>query len=63
MNNRRLPFIILAIVAFIVILALSSSLFFTISATERAVMFYPFGSGLAKDNVIGPGTHMKAPLE
>ncbi|MEQ1586769.1 MAG: prohibitin family protein [Cyclobacteriaceae bacterium] len=61
MNNRRLPFIILAIVAFIVILALSSSLFFTISATERAVVFYPFGKGLDKDNVIGPGTHMKAP--
>jgi len=61
MNNRRLPFIILAIVAFIVILALSSSLFFTISATERAVLFYPFGKGLDKDNIVGPGTHMKAP--
>ncbi len=61
MNNRRLPFIILAIIAFIVILALSSSLFYTISATERAVMFYPFGKGLDKDNIIGPGTHMKAP--
>lgn len=61
MNNRRLPFIILAIIAFIVILALSSSLFYTISATERAVIFYPFGMGLDKDNIIGPGTHMKAP--
>lgn len=61
MNNRRLPFIILAIVAFIVILALSSSLFYTISATERAVLFYPFGRGLDKDNIVGPGTHMKAP--
>lgn len=61
MNNRRLPFIILSIITFIVILALSSSLFYTISATERAVMFYPFGKGLDKDNVVGPGTHMKAP--
>ncbi len=61
MNNRRLPFIILAIIAFITILALSSSLFYTISATERAVVFYPFGKGLAKDKVIEPGTHMKAP--
>jgi regulator of protease activity HflC (stomatin/prohibitin superfamily) len=61
MNNRRLPIIILAIISFIVILALSSSLFYTISATERAVMFFPFGKGLDKDNIIGPGTHIKAP--
>jgi regulator of protease activity HflC (stomatin/prohibitin superfamily) len=61
MNNRKLPFIILGIIAFIVVMALSSSLFFTISATERAVVFYPFGKGLDKDNVVGPGTHMKAP--
>jgi len=61
MNNRRLPFIILGVIAFIVVMALSSSLFYTISATERAVMFYPFGKGLDKDNIIGPGTHLKAP--
>ncbi|MBK8291619.1 MAG: prohibitin family protein [Flammeovirgaceae bacterium] len=61
MNNRRLPFIILAIIAFIVLLALSSSLFYTISATERAVIFYPLGKGMDKDNIIGPRTHMKAP--
>jgi regulator of protease activity HflC (stomatin/prohibitin superfamily) len=61
MNNRRLPFIILAVVAVIILMAISSSLFFNISATERAVMFYPFGKGLDKDNVVGPGTHMKAP--
>jgi len=61
MNNRKLPFIILGIIAFIVVMALSSSLFFTISATERAVIFYPFGKGLDKENVVGPGTHMKAP--
>jgi regulator of protease activity HflC (stomatin/prohibitin superfamily) len=61
MNNRKLPFIILGIIAFIVVMALSSSLFFTISATERAVVFYPFGKGLDKDNVVGPGTHLKAP--
>lgn len=61
MNNRRLPAIILGVIAFIVVIALSSSLFFTISATERAVMFYPFGKGLDKDNIIGPGTHIKSP--
>lgn len=61
MNNRRLPFIILGIIAFFVVLALSSSLFFTIEATERAIVFYPFGRGLDKEDVIGPGTHTKMP--
>ena len=61
MNNRRLPIIILSIVGFIVFLTLSSSFWFTIEATERAIIFRPFGSGLDKLNVIGPGTHIKAP--
>lgn len=61
MNNRRLPLIILGVIAFIVVMALSSSLFYTIQATERAIIFYPFGKGLDKDNVIDPGFHMKAP--
>jgi regulator of protease activity HflC (stomatin/prohibitin superfamily) len=39
----------------------SSSLWYTIEATERAIIFYPFGKGLDKENVIGPGTHIKAP--
>jgi regulator of protease activity HflC (stomatin/prohibitin superfamily) len=61
MNNRRLPIIIVGIIAFIVLMALSSSLFYTISATERAIVFYPFGMGLDKERVMEPGMHMKAP--
>lgn len=61
MNNRRLPLIILGVVAFIILLTISSSIWYTVEATDRAIIFYPFGSGLDKDNVIGPGTHMKAP--
>lgn len=61
MNNNKLPFIILGIIAFFVILALSSSLFYTVEATERAIIFYPFGKGLDKTDVIGPGTHLKMP--
>lgn len=61
MNNRRLPIIILIVVAFIVLIAISSSLFYTIQPTERAVIFYPFGKGLDKMSVIEQGTHMKAP--
>jgi regulator of protease activity HflC (stomatin/prohibitin superfamily) len=61
MNNRRLPLIILGVIALIVVLALSSSLFYTIQATERAIIFYPFGKGLDKERVVDPGFHMKAP--
>jgi regulator of protease activity HflC (stomatin/prohibitin superfamily) len=61
MNNRRLPLIILAVVGLIILMAVSSSLFFTIQSNERAVIFYPFTIGLDKDNVIDQGIHLKAP--
>jgi len=62
MNNRRLiPFIIIGIIALIVIFTISSSLFYTIEAGQRAVVFKKFGAGLEKDNIIQPGFHTKAP--
>lgn len=62
MNNKRiLPFIVLGVIALFVLAGISSSLFYTINATQRAVIFYKFGNGLDKDNVIQPGFHTKAP--
>lgn len=62
MNNRKfLPFIILGVIALFIMFGLSSSIFYKIEAQERAVIFYPFGKGLDRDNTIGPGTHFKAP--
>ncbi len=62
MNNRRLPFIVLGVIALIVLFFISSSLFYTIQPTERAIVFYPFSSiGLDKQNVKDPGFHLKAP--
>jgi len=62
MNNRKfLPFIVLGVIALFVVAGISSSLFYTINATQRAVIFYKFGNGLDKDNVIQPGFHTKAP--
>lgn len=62
MGNRKLiPFIILGIIALFVIAGLSSSLFYTVEADERGVVFYKFGIGLDKDHIIIPGFHMKAP--
>lgn len=62
MNNKRLlPLIVLGVIALFVLMGLSSSIFYSVNATQRAVVFYKFGSGLEKDNVVTPGFHMKSP--
>ena len=62
MNNRKiLPFIIVGVIAIFIVMGISSSIFYTLDATERAVIFYKFGAGLDKENVFQPGFHMKAP--
>ncbi|UII23962.1 prohibitin family protein [Fulvivirga ligni] len=62
MDNRKfLPFIIILVIAAVLIIALSSSIFFTIEAGERGVIFYKFGGGLDKENILTPGFGMKAP--
>ncbi|MEQ9425286.1 MAG: prohibitin family protein [Cyclobacteriaceae bacterium] len=62
MDNRKfLPVIVIGLVSLIVLVTLSSSLFYTIRANERAVLFKKFSGGLDKDNVIIPGFHTKAP--
>ena len=61
MQNRRLPIIILGVVSAIILLTLSSSLFFTLNPSEGAILFYPFGDGLNKEVVLKQGFHVKAP--
>ncbi|MBT4930067.1 MAG: prohibitin family protein [Flavobacteriales bacterium] len=62
MDNRRLiPFAVIGIISLIVILAFSSRIFYTVQATERAVVFYTFYGGLEKDDVKTPGLQFKAP--
>ncbi|MFY0627273.1 MAG: prohibitin family protein [Reichenbachiella sp.] len=62
MDNRKLlPFILIFAVGLFVVISLSSSLFYTLGPAERAVIFYKFGKGLDKENVIQPGFHVKAP--
>lgn len=62
MDNRKfLPVIVVVVIALVVLFALSSSIFYTVDAGERAVIFYKFGGGLDKENVIGQGFGIKAP--
>jgi len=62
MDNRKfLPFIVIGIALFIAIVYLSSSIFLTINAGERGVLFKKFSGGLDKDKVYSPGFVVKAP--
>ena len=62
MDNRKyLPIIVVGAVVLILLLGLSSSMFYTIQANERAVIFKKFSGGLDKDNIIQPGFRIKAP--
>ncbi len=53
--------IVAVVVIVFVLILLGGRLFFTLDATERGVLFKPFGGGLKKENVFGPGFHIKAP--
>ncbi|MBL0745446.1 prohibitin family protein [Chryseolinea lacunae] len=62
MNNRKvILYVVVGIIALFVVMSISSSIFYTIGPSERAVIFYKFGVGLDKDNIIEQGFHMKAP--
>lgn len=62
MDNRKLlPIVVITTIALIVVIGLSSSIFYTIQSNERAVIFKKFSGGLDKENVLQPGFHLKAP--
>ncbi len=62
MDNRKyLPVIVIIAISIIVLFSLSNSIFYTVQATERAVIFKKFSGGLDKENIIPPGFHVKAP--
>lgn len=62
MDNRKLlPIVVITTIALIVVIGLSSSIFYTIQSNERAVIFKKFSGGLDKENVMQPGFHLKAP--
>ena len=61
LDSRKIVVALVAIFAIIFVLAFSSSIFYTVEATERAVLFYKFSGGLDKDDVKTPGLHVKAP--
>ncbi|MFY0592193.1 prohibitin family protein [Roseivirga sp.] len=62
MDNRKLlPIVVITIIALIVVVGLSSSIFYTIQSNERAVIFKKFSGGLDKEDIKQPGFHFKSP--
>lgn len=62
MDNRKyLPLIIVTAIVLIVVLSVGSSLIYKVKSGERAVIFNTLSGELDKQNVIGPGFHVKAP--
>ncbi len=62
MDNRKyLPFILIGVIVIVILFAFSSSIFYTVDAGHKAIVFYKFANGLDKENVIGQGLRTKAP--
>lgn len=62
MDNRKfLPFVITALIAFAMVIYLSSEIFITIDPGERGVIYKRFGGGIDFETIYKPGFHVKAP--
>ncbi len=62
MDNRKyMPFLIIGIVVFIILISAFNRIFYRIEASERAVLFRSLSGILEKENIIGPGWNAKAP--
>ncbi len=60
-QNKLATLGVFVMVALILIIALSNSLFLTIESGEKGVLFKRFGGGLDKETVYGQGFHVIAP--
>ncbi len=62
MNQSKLISLgIMVFIGFVVVMALSNSIFLTVDAGERGVLFKRFGGGIDKETVYTPGFHVIAP--
>ena len=54
-NSKLVSVIVFLLFGLTVMFSFASSIFYVIESTERAVIFYKFGKGLDKENVVKPG--------
>ena len=60
-QNKLASLAVVGVISLILIISLSNSLFLTIDAGEKGVLFEPFGKGLDKENIYSSGFHIIAP--
>ena len=61
MNKQVSSLAIVGIIALVIIIFFSSSMFYTLQPGERGVVFRRFTTGLDKENIYPPGFHVIAP--
>lgn len=59
--KKQQGLIVVGLAVLLVVILLGNRLFITLDQTERGVLFRPFGGGLDKENIFGPGFHVIAP--
>jgi len=60
-SSKLVSVIVFLLFGLTLLFSFASSIFYVIESTERAVIFYKFGKGLDKENVVTPGFGIKAP--
>jgi regulator of protease activity HflC (stomatin/prohibitin superfamily) len=60
-QNKLASLAVVGVIALILIITLSNSIFLTINAGEKGVLFKTFSGGLDKENIYSSGFHVIAP--
>jgi|TARA_B100000212_G_scaffold312590_1_gene264952 regulator of protease activity HflC (stomatin/prohibitin superfamily) len=60
-SSKLVSVIVVLLFGLTILFSFASSIFYVVESTERAVIFYKFGKGLDKENIIQPGFNFKAP--
>ncbi len=60
-NPKLIRAIVIIAVTLVIIIAFSSSLFFSVGPGEKAVMYRPLSGGLDKETIYSQGLHFKVP--
>ena len=53
-SSKLVSVIVVLLFGLTILFSFASSIFYVVESTERAVIFYKFGKGLDKENIIQP---------
>ncbi len=61
MKKSLSSLVVLIVIGLIVVIILSSKIFYTLQPGEKGIVFYPLSNKLDKENILGAGLHVIAP--